>query len=494
MVNHRRRLRSLPTVGLGLLLLSCGAEQPKMVIWFKVAQEVFRPEYLVVSFVQPDGQSAQGIRVPYRGELAQTGPVLGSLELDMGGASEGDRTLIAWGIRGYATVSGARARVRWNVSLRRDVTLTLGCWRDVEGGIAALDGYAVSPPSGECPAGAPPGSRSAAPDAGNAPLPDAGAAVPPAPPPGPGDPVPPPPPAPPTPPPPPVESPDAGVPPPNPPPPVDAAAPPPPRVDAAAPPPLQPPPPQPDAALPDPPPPQPDAAPADPPPRGPPPRGTDLQSGLTVYLRLDDGTGSSNARDSSGNGNTGRLERLDPQRAWVPGLYGTALAFDGQGWVAIGESASINAINEGFGFSAWIRRTGDGTILARRSVGANGFLYRFFVEGGKLGVQINSSNGARADLLSSRTVPARELVHVAASYDLTTVRLFIDGSDAGIQSYGLNIGPENSPLNVGSRQDATLVGADDIFAGVIDELAVYNRALSAQDVRALAAGFQPQAR
>jgi hypothetical protein len=197
------------------------------------------------------------------------------------------------------------------------------------------------------------------------------------------------------------------------------------------------------------------------------------------------------AQDASGNGNTGSLQLLDAQRAWVAGRFGTAIDIAGQGWVAILESASLNSIAEGFGFSAFIKRTGSGTILARRSVGANGFLYRFFVVDGKLGLQINSTNGARVNLVSDRTIPAGDWVHVAATYDLQRARLFLGGIEIASEIYSLNIGPENSPLNVGASQDATLVGADDRFAGEIDELSVYNRPLSEPDVRALADGFVP---
>jgi hypothetical protein len=182
---------------------------------------------------------------------------------------------------------------------------------------------------------------------------------------------------------------------------------------------------------------------------------------------------------------------LDPQRVWVRGFIGTAVDFAGQGWLSIGESMTVNAIAEQFTFSAWVKRTGNGTLLARRSVGANGFLYRFFIQDGRLGLQINSSNGAHVDFLGATAVPTGRFVHVAASYDAVTARVFLDGNDVGFQSYGPNIGPENSPLIVGGRQDASLLNADDRFDGVVDELSVYNRALSNADIRALADGFVP---
>jgi large repetitive protein len=224
---------------------------------------------------------------------------------------------------------------------------------------------------------------------------------------------------------------------------------------------------------------------------GPPPAGTDLRTGLAIYLKLDDGPGRVTALDSSGNDNTGSLQLLDAQRAWVAGRFGTGLDIAGQGWVSIPESPSLNSISEGFGFSAFIKRTGNGTILARRAVGANGFLYRFFVVDGRLGLQINSSNGARVNLVSARTLPAGAWVHVAATYDLQRARIYLEGIEIGSEIYGLNIGPENSPLNVGASQTAALIDADDRFAGEIDELTVFSRALSEPDVRALAGGFVP---
>jgi hypothetical protein len=264
-------------------------------------------------------------------------------------------------------------------------------------------------------------------------------------------------------------------------------------------PPDGPPPPPPDA----PPPPPPDAPPPPPPP---PPRdtgaglealppGADLGRGLVAYLRLDDGAGSAAARDSSGNGNTGSLVQLDPLAAWVGGHLGTALDIAGRGWVAIPESVTVDSVTDGFTISAWVSRTGDGTIASRRAVGANGFLYRFFITGGQLGLQINSSNGAHADFVgTAASVPTGRFVHVAAVYDKVTARVFLSGTAVGEQGYALAIGPENSPLLIGAREDATLVNADDRLAGQIDEVAIYNRALSGAEVQGLADGFLPPAR
>ena len=415
-------------------LLSCGpGPRPKVLVLFKVTEEAFRPEYLVVSFRESDGQTGKGIRVPYRGEVYRTGPVLGTLEIDMD-APRGDRTLVVWGIRGFATVSGARAQVAWSASDRRDVTVILGCWRDVPDEPSALEGYAVAPPSGDCPGPAVPGTP-LAPPAGS-----------------------------------PQET----------PPPSTA-----PQMDAA--PPAEPPPPAPPAPST---PPPPDAAAPDlavePPPMRPP--AGDLTTGLILYLRLDDGPGSRQARDSSGNGNHGALELLDPVRAWVPGHLGTALDIAGNGLVRVPGSPTINTIAAGFTFSAWVRRTGDGTILARRSGGADGFLYRFFVVDGRPAIQINTSTGTQAEVVSLVPMPADNYLHLAATYDRATVRLFLQGFPVGARDHDQSVRPENSPLTLGGSRD------NDRFSGRIDEIAVYNRALSRDEIRALTRGSLPPAR
>jgi hypothetical protein len=427
---------------------SCVSPSAKITIYFRVDQELFRPEYLLVTWVAPHERDRVGLRVPDDGLLATSGPAVGSMVIDMEGAPAGPRTIIAWGMRGVTQVSGALGQVEWVPGTRQALTVTLGCVQKAAGEQAPPETRIDRAPWVDCAEPARPSRADAGREVAPPPA-DDDAAVPDGP------------------------TPDAGLPLDGPldvPAPLDAA-----RVDR--------PPPLPDApAAAD------GAQPAD---RTPLPPGADLGKGLVVHLRLDDGRGNMTARDSSGNGNTGTLQQLDLFDAWVPGYRGTGLDLAGKGWVSVPESPTLNSINDGFSIAAWVQRTGDGTIAARRAVGASGFLYRFFIAGGLLGLQINSSNGARADFLSSNQVPTGRWVQLAAVYDKHEAHVFLDGVSIGQQRYELNIGPENSPLEIGASQDATLIGAADRLLGIIDEVAVYDRPLTAGEVQALAGGNQP---
>jgi Concanavalin A-like lectin/glucanases superfamily len=234
-------------------------------------------------------------------------------------------------------------------------------------------------------------------------------------------------------------------------------------------------------------PPPPDAAEKLDRPRPPPPE-TDLTAGMVAYFRLDELPGTVSPRDSAPGASLAVIN-LDPSTAWVPGFIGSALQVGGRGWLEV-RADKLNTVVEAFTIALFVNRTGDGTLVSRRAVGARGFLYRFNIAGGTLAASINSSNGARADLTTSRPVPARQWVHVAAVYDRMTLRLYLDGQNVGEQPYELAIGPENSALFVGGSESASQ--GEDLFFGSVDEVLLYNRALSAPEVGALAAGFVPK--
>jgi hypothetical protein len=458
-ISGRQVRRALGGALLAIVGLSCAPSSPRITVYFRVDDEQFRPEYLLVTWLTPDGKDQPGIRVPKDGPLDTSGPLLGSLEVDMTNAPAGDRTVIAWGMKRLLQVSGARSTVQWEPGSRREVTLTLGCVQTTAG--PPVMGQVSQAPWLACKTAAPDGAPldpadaavlDAADRTADADGPDAGA-------------------------------PDTGL---------DLAA-----LDVAA---------APDLAgdvhsdLP-----VPDARPAvdvleaaldGAPDRHPPdplPPGADLGKGLLAYYRLDDPPGSSSARDSSGNAMVATLQALDPSTAWVPGYLGGALDVAGKGWASVGATPALNTLVDAFTFSAWIDRTADGTIVSRRYVGANGFVYRLFVAGGRLGLQINSSSGANANLAGS-AVPAGGWVHVAARYDSREAVLFLSGAAVARAPYSVSLPSEASPLELGADQDATLVSADQRFAGKLDELAIYNRALSDAEVAALAGGNLPPAK
>ena len=74
---------------------------------------------------------------------------------------------------------------------------------------------------------------------------------------------------------------------------------------------------------------------------------------LVGCWRLDDGTGSTIARDSSRTRNDGTLVDLDPATAWVGGRSAGGLAVEGAGFVNVPPSPSIDSITDQVTIAGW---------------------------------------------------------------------------------------------------------------------------------------------
>lgn len=69
-------------------------------------------------------------------------------------------------------------------------------------------------------------------------------------------------------------------------------------------------------------------------------------------------------------------------------------------------------------------------------------------------------------------------MHVAAVYDGNTAYLYIDGNLAAQRVFGINLLPSVYPFTVGTQANVP----NNIFPGVLDDILIYNRALSGQEV------------
>ena len=106
--------------------------------------------------------------------------------------------------------------------------------------------------------------------------------------------------------------------------------------------------------------------------------------------------------------------------------------------------------------------------------------YAVRFSGGRLGFLL-WQDGQPASLVSAKTDWTPETWHhVAATYDGRQMRLFVDGREDAA-SPKLIEGPIDasaSPLGIGSN------GSGHLFCGIIDRVRLYDRALSADEVRA----------
>jgi mono/diheme cytochrome c family protein len=207
-----------------------------------------------------------------------------------------------------------------------------------------------------------------------------------------------------------------------------------------------------------------------------------LTEGLLAHYELDGNAVNRLAADQSG-----KFEGAGP--AFVPGKLGQAADFDGQRFLQAGEVGKFGFYDK-FSLAAWIRpRANQGTIVSRMADTARGQGYSVMLRGGK--VQVNLVVRYLDDAIrveTERVLEPDRWYHVLATYDGSRVargvKVYIDGRPEKLRVLldELNQSFETKePLRIGAGG-----GADNRFRGAIDDLRIYQGALSAEDAEILA--------
>jgi len=175
----------------------------------------------------------------------------------------------------------------------------------------------------------------------------------------------------------------------------------------------------------------------------------------------------------SGNGNNGSISGA----TWTTsGKYGDALSFNGtNARVNINNATSLQ-LRSGMTLEAWVYPTS--VSSAWRDV-----IYKgndnYYLEG----TSPNSSRPAMGgtfggNLYGTSPLTANTWAHLAASYDGATMRLYVNGVQVASRAQTGAIATSTNPLQIGGD---SIYGQ--YFAGRIDEVRIYNRALSAAQIQ-----------
>jgi large repetitive protein len=217
-----------------------------------------------------------------------------------------------------------------------------------------------------------------------------------------------------------------------------------------------------------------------------------LLDGVVGYWRLDDGAGSSAARDGSGRGNNGTLLGVSSASAWVPGRSGMGLAINAQGWVMVTPSVSLDAVSDRLTVAGWVYLDGPiaewGTLLSREIGGTIDQHYHLSLNADRRPNLFVTTATMHAIIAAPTAVAPRTWVHLAGTYDGTAARLYVDGTLAISTDITGTIAGDTTPLILGGNgNDATGLPTE-LFPGRIDEIMLYRRALSADEISRLRAG------
>ena len=196
--------------------------------------------------------------------------------------------------------------------------------------------------------------------------------------------------------------------------------------------------------------------------------------GLVAAYNFDEGSGTT-VSDSSSNNNNGVISGA----TWsTSGKYGNALAFNGtSALVTISNSASLRLTNA-MTLEAWVFPT---TVTpAWRDViykgNDNYYLEGTSNPGGAPAAGGSTIGGA---LRGPAALTANSWTHLAATYDGATLRLYVNGSQVASRAQTGSLATSTNSLQIGGD---SIFGQ--FFTGLIDEVRLYNRALSASEIQA----------
>ena len=203
----------------------------------------------------------------------------------------------------------------------------------------------------------------------------------------------------------------------------------------------------------------------------------DFKEGLVLYLPFDEGKGDV-AKDVSGNGHDGKIDGPD----WVDGKFGKALKFNGDGsgtFVTVESTDDLN-VNE-MTFMAWINAehwNGTRQIVGKSVHGGCGgrTQYGLFSEGGAFTLRFETEAGSVN--INVALPPTQEWVHVAGTNDGKEGKIFINGNEEAVGAIAGKLNANADPWRIGQDCDR----ANYIFAGIIDEARLWNRALSEKEI------------
>ncbi|HEX7862769.1 MAG TPA: LamG-like jellyroll fold domain-containing protein [Verrucomicrobiae bacterium] len=198
-------------------------------------------------------------------------------------------------------------------------------------------------------------------------------------------------------------------------------------------------------------------------------------TGLVAAYGFKEGAGTTTA-DSSGNNNNGTLSAA----AWTPsGQAGNALAFSASNQrVNINDAASLD-LTSGLTVEAWVyptALTGWRTVVMKEhSAGLSYVLYAHDNNPVPAGYLRIGSTDRR--VAGTAALPLNTWSHLAMTYNGSVLRLFVNGVQVGSLNVTGSISTSTLPLRIGGNQPW-----GEYFSGRIDEVRVYNRALTAAEI------------
>jgi hypothetical protein len=201
-------------------------------------------------------------------------------------------------------------------------------------------------------------------------------------------------------------------------------------------------------------------------------------SGLVSWWRADGGGAD------AGGSNPGTLLN---GATFVPGIAGQAFGFSNVNQIVrVPDAPSLNPTST-LTLEGWIQVTAnpstDASVIVGKDDLVSGRQYELdiYLSGGQRVFLVNLGLPAGfVSLLGTKPVPLNTWTHVAVTYDGSSVRLYVNGDlDTSLTASG-SVTTGTAPLTIGGLGTGPWS-----FFGAVDELSLYNRALSVAEVQSI---------
>lgn len=204
--------------------------------------------------------------------------------------------------------------------------------------------------------------------------------------------------------------------------------------------------------------------------------------GLVAFYKFE-----GDASDWTTNGNHGIASNVSLTTNRF-GKANAAYRFEGtpDSVIRVPDSPSLNLSNA-LTLAAWVNFDAGGFISSRILMKGNYDLA--FSGAGPVESRPGFTVKTPLETLLLTPTPVTQAGHwhfIAGTYDGSTMRLFVDGVQAADTAASGDIAPSSSDLVIGQNSD----NGEDLYKGIIDDIRIYNRALTPAEIEALHRGTQ----
>jgi hypothetical protein len=206
---------------------------------------------------------------------------------------------------------------------------------------------------------------------------------------------------------------------------------------------------------------------------------TAIEDSLVLYFPFDEVEGDT-VEDKSGKNNDGVI---NGKPELIEGKFEKALEFNGvDSFVEVQDSESLNPTAGTV--SVWVKvyekvQYGGFIDKWQQDAGFKGYLLQSST-GYPVGVLIGSGDAYKA--IRMEDAPMDSWIHVALTWDGKTMAAYLDGEEHGTED--VEMAPAVGPMFIGKR----VHGANAFFNGAVDEVAVFNKVLSSDEIQSVMNG------